>query len=158
MKSYLIIILLAFLNLFAEKAEAAYSLKPFIADGCTMFVDGTPKQPELWRHCCDEHDMRYWIGGGQADMDKTDLRLKACVNEVAGPTWAQLIYVGVRSGHSSPVKSKTHWSWGWSQERDNTELNPAEVNYVIEELYRLPYDQEVIEQFIKRNFKNNAQI
>lgn len=146
------IIILACLNMTIEKAEAASTLKSFVSDGCTMFIDGTPKQPGLWTHCCEEHDMRYWFGGSQADMDKTDLRLKACVEEVAGASWAQLIYLGVRAGHSSPVKNKTHWSWGWDQERANTALDSAEINYVIEELYRLPYDLEIIETFIQRNF------
>lgn len=147
------IIILACLNLTIKKAEAASTLKSFVSDGCTMFIDGTPKQPGLWTHCCEEHDMRYWFGGSQADMDKTDLRLKACVKEVAGANWAQLIYLGVRAGHTSPVKNKTHWSWGWSQERANTALDTAEINYVIEELYRLPYDLEIIETFIQINFK-----
>lgn len=128
-------------------------LKPFFTDGCTMFVDGTKERPGLWRHCCVEHDLRYWFGGSQKDLDSTDLRLKSCVNDVAGPTWAELIYVGVRMGHHSPVKNKTHWSWGWVNERKNTDLNVEEINYVIDELHRLPLDPEMIEQFIKQNFK-----
>jgi hypothetical protein len=102
------------------------SLKTFETDGCTMFVDGTPSKPGLWKHCCVEHDMRYWFAGDQKDMDKTDLRLKACVKEVAGSTWAELIYTGVRAGHNSPVKNKTHWGWGWTIERANTPLNSLE--------------------------------
>lgn len=128
-------------------------LKPFFTDGCTMFVDGTKERPDLWRHCCVEHDLRYWFGGSQKDLDSTDLRLKSCVNEVAGPTWAELIYTGVRMGHHSPVKNKTHWSWGWTKERANTALNTEEVKYIIDELHRLPLDPEMIERFIKQNFK-----
>lgn len=131
-----------------------YSLKNFETDGCTMFVDGTPTKPGLWTHCCVEHDMRYWFGGDQADMDKTDLRLKACVKEVAGITWAQLIYAGVRTGHKSPVKNKTHWSWGWTSERKNTTLTSFEKEIVIEEIRRLPYDSALLEKFIERNFDN----
>lgn len=130
-----------------------------MTDGCTMFVDGTPKKPGLWTHCCEEHDMRYWFGGDQEDMDKTDLRLKACVKEVAGNTWAEIIYIGVRVGHSSPVKNKTQWSWGWNEKREDIKLDKSERDYVIEELRRLPYDHEVIEKFIKRNFNfKNAKI
>lgn len=128
------------------------TLKPFETDGCTMFVDGTPKKPGLWRDCCVEHDMRYWFGGDKADMDKTDLRLKACVQDVAGSLWASLIYQGVRAGHSSPVKNKTHWGWGWTNERADIKLSKEETEYVIDELRRLPYDAAVIEKFIERNF------
>lgn len=131
------------------------SLKSFETDGCTMFVDGTPSKPGLWKHCCVEHDMRYWFGGDQKDMDKTDLRLKACVKEVAGATWAELIYTGVRAGHNSPVKNKTHWSWGWTTERANAPLSSLESDYIIEEVRRLPYDSELLEKFIDRNFTNH---
>lgn len=128
------------------------TLKPFFTDGCTLFLDGTPQHPGLWVHCCEEHDMRYWFGGNQEDMDKTDLRLKTCVTDVAGDSWAKIIYSGVRAGHLSPIKNETHWSWGWEQERPNAQLNSSEISYVLEELRRLPYDHEIIEKFIERNF------
>lgn len=150
----LILSFLVFLTLPAQKAEAANTLKTFSTDGCTMFIDGPLKQPGLWLHCCEEHDLRYWFGGSGTDMDKTDLRLKACVKEVAGENWSEIIYRGVRAGHSSPIKNKTQWSWGWNQERPNNPLDSAEINYVIEEIRRLPFDQETIEKFIELNFKN----
>lgn len=117
-----------------------------------MFADGTIKRPKLWRHCCVEHDLRYWFGGDQADLDRTDVRLKDCVNLAAGPVWAQIIYEGVRAGHSSPIKNKTHWSWGWVHERPMTKLHPDESLYVIEELQRLPFDRNYIDRFIELNF------
>ncbi len=152
MKAFLLIIFLPFLVLSIGKAEAANTLKTFETDGCTMFVDGPPQRPALWRHCCEEHDMRYWFGGSIPDMDKTDLRLKACVKEVAGTAWAEIIYAGVRVGHSSPVKNKMRWGWGWMKERPNIALSFFETLYVKAELYRLPYDYEIIEKFIERNF------
>lgn len=130
-------------------------LRPFETDGCTMFFDGPPKQPGLWRHCCVEHDMRYWFGGDHSDLNQTDLRLKSCVNKVAGPVWAAVIYDGVRMGHSSPVKNKMRWSWGWFHKRADIKLSKEESQYVIEELRRLPFDQVVIDQFIERNFPGN---
>lgn len=129
-------------------------LQAFETDGCTLFVDGPIKKPGLWRHCCEEHDMRYWFGGDSSDLDKTDLRLKECVQDVAGPTWARIIYNGVRAGHSSPVKKKMRWSWGWEKERPLVKLSAEEEIYVLTELRRLPYDQAIIEKFIERNFKH----
>lgn len=147
------LILITLIPLGSKKAHALdNALKSFETDGCTMFADGTVKRPGLWRHCCVEHDMRYWFGGDQANMDKTDLRLKACVFDVAGSFWAKLIYDGVRAGHSSPVKNKTHWGWGWVNERANIKLTEEESQYIIEELRRLPYDAVVIEKFIEKNF------
>lgn len=150
--SYLLLISLFFGFCIGKSEASTNTLKSFSTDGCTLFVDGTPKRPGLWTHCCEEHDLRYWFGGSQADMDKTDLRLQACVKEVAGSTWARIIYTGVRAGHNSPVKNKTQWSWGWSHERPNISLDSTESQYVIEELRRLPYDQDLIEIFIERNF------
>jgi hypothetical protein len=134
------------------EVDQTNSLKPFFTDGCTLFVDGPPGKPELWRHCCVEHDVRYWFGGSEKDLDKTDMKLKSCVNKVAGPVWAEVIYQGVRLGHKSPIKNKTHWSWGWMIERENKALNPFEALYVIDELKRLPMDRKFIDQFILHNF------
>lgn len=151
--NYLLVCIILLLSFTSPNVEAANTLKPYFTDGCTMFVDGPLKQPKLWLHCCEEHDMRYWFGGSIADMDQTDLRLKACVKKVAGSGWAEIIYRGVRAGHSSPIKNKTHWSWGWVNERANLPLNNIETNYIIEELRRLPYDSEIIENFIMINLK-----
>ena len=131
---------------------AQVEIKRFVTDGCTLFVDGTPSRPALWRTCCVEHDMRYWFGGDHNDLDKADLRLRECVKDVAGSAWANLIYSGVRTGHLSPLKNKTRWSWGWITKRANSPLNEFETQYIIEELRRLPYDAEFLEKFIERNF------
>ncbi len=131
----------------------ANELKPFVTDYCTMFVDGTSSRPTLWRDCCIEHDIRYWFGGTSANKDKADIELKSCVKHVAGLTWANLIYVGVRAGHYSPIKGKYKWSWGWENKRNNAEeISDQEKSYIKEELRRLPYSPEMIEQFIQKNF------
>ena len=154
MLKYLFLSLLAITATHAS--EFNNSLKPFINDGCTMFVDGTRDRPTLWRHCCVEHDMRYWFGGSISDMDKTDLRLRSCVNEVAGKNWADLIYAGVRAGHQSPIKNKTHWSWGWEIERADIPLTSEEADYALTEIKSIPLDSDInpnlINQFIIRNF------
>lgn len=128
------------------------TLKTFESDGCTMFVDGTPSKPGLWSHCCLEHDLRYWYGGELTDMDHSDLELKACVKAVAGDRWANLIYNGVRAGHSSPVKSKFAWSWGWEPLRKDEKLSSDESAYVKEEIRHLPLDPQFIEAFLKKYF------
>jgi hypothetical protein len=146
------IILIFLSTLISQQVHAQLSLKAFETDGCTLFIDGPPHSPGLWNHCCEEHDMRYWFGGSVKDMNKADLRLKACVAEVAGQSWAQVIYAGVKLGHLSPIKNKTHWGWGWYVKRLNLPLNEIETNYVIEELHRLPYDETIIDKFIELNF------
>jgi hypothetical protein len=139
-----------------SNAQAELKLKPFETDGCTMFVDGTSSEPTLWRHCCVEHDLRYWFGGSETDMDTTDLRLKSCVQKAAGDYWAGLIYKGVRAGHYSPIKNKHNWSWAWSVPRNKVALTPEEVSYVISQLKNITLEEVVIEDFIKTNFPNQT--
>lgn len=132
--------------------QAELKLKPFETDGCTLFIDGTPKAPGLWRNCCVEHDLRYWFGGSQEDMDATDLTLKSCVSKVAGPTWANLIYTGVRTGHHSPIKNKTQWNWGWVKKREYKKLTNQEIDIVKEELQKLNLPEVDMADFLKSNF------
>jgi hypothetical protein len=127
-------------------------LNPFITDYCTMFVNGTREKPTLWKHCCLDHDMNYWYGGSENNMDTADLRLRSCVTKVAGENWGNLIYKGVRLGHMSPIKNPRKWNWGWVSPRPEVELTPLEKKYVIEELKRLPFPRETIDNYIKNNF------
>lgn len=127
-------------------------LSPFETDGCTMFIDGPVSKPELWRHCCVEHDLRYWFGGTQLDMDKTDLRLKECVQKVAGATWGTLIYNGVRAGHHSPIKNKYQWGWAWSVKREKIPLTSAESAFVLSELRLLNIPEVNMEDFLNIYF------
>jgi hypothetical protein len=131
------------------------TLQPFQTDGCTGFVDGPPGRPTLWLHCCTEHDLRYWFGGSQEDIQFADLALRSCVNDVAGSGWSRLIYDAVVAGHSSPVKSKTRWSWGWDPQREDLALTPDELVYVKSELHKLPMESSAVEAFIQKYLPGN---
>lgn len=144
--------ILLLLLIIAPSLRAEIKLKPFETDGCTMFMDGTYSQPGLWKHCCSEHDLRYWFGGSQADMDASDLRLRSCVQKVAGDNWAFVIYSGIRAGHHSPIKNKYQWNWGWTLSREKRPLTPAEIDYVKTELKSLSVENVNIDDFIKTNF------
>lgn len=128
-------------------------LKPFESDGCTMFLDGPTNKPGLWKHCCLEHDLRYWFGGAERDMDRSDLKLMSCVNKAAGETWAKLIYYGVRAGHHSPVKNKYQWSWGWETKRKNNPLTTEETTYVLSELKKLNLPEINMDEFVRDNLE-----
>lgn len=149
-------ILAAFVFLFissttkAEPVNAAPILKDFETDGCTMFVEGTVSKPNLWGHCCFDHDLRYWFGGSSENKDVADVDLRSCVKAAAGNFWANLIYKGVRSGKYSPLKHKYAWSWAWDPKRENTELTSIETKYVIEKLNAMDLDSKYREEFIKK--------
>lgn len=132
--------------------DSSLKLKPFYTDGCTMFLDGPTDQPNLWRNCCVEHDLRYWFGGSKKEMDETDLRLKYCVEKVAGVNWSKIIYAGVRTGHYSPIKNKTQWSWGWQEKREYVTLSVLEASYVKEQLKSMNVPEVDMEEFFKVNF------
>nr|BDT27679.1 FAD-binding oxidoreductase [Bacteriovorax sp. HI3] len=151
MKSLKLLSLLS-LVIMAPSLKAELKLKPFETDGCTMFADGTYSKPGLWKHCCTEHDLRYWFGGSENDMDQADLRLRSCVEKAAGPKWGYVIYTGVRAGHHSPIKNKYQWNWGWEVAREKKPLTPAEVGYVITELRSMSVEDVNIDNFIKVNF------
>lgn len=136
-------------NLYNSEPEFA-TLKEFETDGCTLFIEGPTSKPDLWAHCCFEHDLRYWFGGTEEDKKHSDRELKACVKEVAGNFWANIIYSGVRVGHLSPVKFKYVWSWGWEPKRDKSTLSDLEIDYVIKKLFELDLDPQFREVFIQK--------
>lgn len=118
-----------------------------------MYPDGTSDHPTLWKHCCFEHDLRYWVGGSKTEQKIADLRLKQCVSRVAGEFQGKLMYTGIRLGHLSPIKSKWHWNWGWRQGRKNfAPLSEKETEVALIELRQLDLPTEYIENFIIRNF------
>ena len=91
----------------------ASDLKPFTTDGCSLWIDGTPEQPNLWRHCCVAHDLDYWQGGSEAQRKQSDERIQACVKQAQGTGMANYIYTNVRWGGSPYWYSNYRWGYGW---------------------------------------------
>lgn len=94
----------------AEKAM----LKPFTTDGCSVWIDGTPKLPYLWRHCCVAHDKAYWVGGAESVRAAADKALQACMTELAGEGMANYMYFFVTTGGSPLWLTPYRWGYGWS--------------------------------------------
>ena len=94
-------------------ASQANKLKPFTTDGCSLWIDGTLEQPNLWRHCCVAHDLDYWQGGSEAQRKQSDERIQACVKEAQGSGMAQYIYTNVRWGGSPYWMNYYRWGYGW---------------------------------------------
>lgn len=91
----------------------ANSLKPFATDGCSLWLDGTPDQPNLWRHCCVAHDLAYWQGGTKEQRKQADEDILACVKQAQRPGMANYIYGNVRWGGSPYWMSHYRWGYGW---------------------------------------------
>ena len=109
------LLLCLFTGLSAHANQATTSpLKPFTTDGCSLWLDGTPESPNLWRHCCVAHDLAYWKGGSKAERKKADDEIKACVKTAQGPGMAKYMYSNVRWGGSPYWMNHYRWGYGWS--------------------------------------------
>ena len=74
-------------------------LSDFTSDGCSLFVDGTFENPELWKECCLKHDIAYWKGGTRKEREKADITFRECVKKKTGNAeLAELMYQAVRTG------------------------------------------------------------
>ncbi len=94
-------------------AEAKISLKPFTTDGCSMWIDGSPTNPYLWRHCCVAHDKDYWLGGTEAQRKLSDERLRACVIQTDSKAMGEYLYINVRWGGAPNWLTPYRWGYGW---------------------------------------------
>lgn len=103
----------AALLLTAAQASYASQLKPFTTDGCSMWVDGTPDNPNRWRHCCVAHDRDYWLGGSEAKRQAADERLRTCVADIGEKGMGSYLYVNVRWGGSPFWMTPYRWGYGW---------------------------------------------
>lgn len=88
-------------------ARAPLPPRPFVTDGCSSWPDA------CWVSCCVEHDAAYWCGGSPAQRREADRALRACVTEIAGPTWGELMYWGVRAGGGPRLPFAWRWGYGW---------------------------------------------
>lgn len=118
-------------------------LLPFETDFCTGFREGTRENPELWKHCCVEHDLHFWAGGCAQARREADLRLRTCIREAGAPGYARLIYAGVRLGSLSPFKLKRKkWGNAWKDGRGTyRSLSPEDILTVEQHLRVTPYSE-----------------
>jgi hypothetical protein len=91
----------------------ANELKPFSTDGCSMWFDGTPEQPNLWRHCCVAHDLAYWQGGNEEQRKAADQAILDCVKIAQGSSMADYMYDNIRWGGSPYWMTSYRWGYGW---------------------------------------------
>jgi hypothetical protein len=119
----------------AVKPGVAVEIKPFKSDGCSLFPDGWPSEPDLWYHCCAEHDLTYWQGGIEAERLASDLELKQCVLDATDSHFmADNIYNGVRFGGSPIFPNWYRWGYGWPWGRGYFELSQQELEQVAHQL------------------------
>ena len=102
-------------------------LADFKSDGCSLFLDGTFKDPELWKGCCVEHDIAYWKGGTEEEREAADLKFRECILKKTGDAvLAKLMYEAVRAGGSPHFPTWYRWGYGWPQGRGYQALTEEE--------------------------------
>jgi hypothetical protein len=124
-----------FLLLHGCKDEESMELSDFTSDGCSLFIDGTFKDPELWKECCLKHDIAYWQGGTEEDRLQADLTFKECVEKKTGDsTLANLMYEAVRVGGEPYFPTWYRWGYGWPIGRGYKKLSEQEKVMVKQKL------------------------
>ena len=110
-------------------------LSDFTSDGCSLFVDGTFENPELWKECCLKHDIAYWKGGTRKEREKADIAFRECVKKKTGNAeLAELMYQAVRTGGEPYYPTWYRWGYGWGYERKYQALTAEEKEMVKEKL------------------------
>jgi len=106
-------------------------LADFTSDGCSLFVDGTFEDPELWKECCLKHDIAYWQGGTKEERAAADIAFRECVQKKTGNAeLAEVMYQAVRQGGEPYYPTWYRWGYGWPIGRGYRALTVAEKDLV----------------------------
>lgn len=133
----------------ALKAE---TLHHFESDFCTGYVEGTKQNPNLWKHCCLEHDLYFWAGGSKKDRSEADERLKTCVALTGQKLHAHLMFIGIQLGGLSPIKIKNkQWGNGWINRKAYEKLTEQET---FEVMHFLEITKPELDEKLKSSFLN----
>lgn len=132
------------------KAFSGLNVIPFETDYCTSFPEGTKEEPNLWAHCCVEHDLYFWAGGTKEERSEVDRNLKECIQKTGAAGIAELMYLGVSIGKLSPIKFETKkWGNAWGSEREYEALTLEEISTLEKEiLTSLVISPDMKEQFL----------
>ena len=85
-------------------------LADFTSDGCSLFINGTFDNLELWKECCTLHDLAYWRGRTEAEREQDDLAFKAYVEKKTGNAeLAELMHQAVRARGEPYLPSWYRW-------------------------------------------------
>ena len=122
---------LLFFGCETPKEPGEPNLADFKSDGCSLFVDGTFKDRELWKECCVKHDIAYWKGGTADERKAADLKFRECIRKTTGDeALALLMYEAVRVGGSPHFPTWYRWGYGWPKGRGYKALTELEKTVV----------------------------
>tara|TARA_B100000963_G_scaffold361561_2_gene397691 strand:- start:8605 stop:9036 length:432 start_codon:yes stop_codon:yes gene_type:complete len=115
--------------------ESKKELADFTSDGCSLFINGTFANPDLWEDCCTLHDMAYWRGGTEEERKQADLAFRSCVEKKTGNSeLAEVMYQAVRTGGEPYFPTWYRWGYGWPVGRGYRAISPEEEKMVEQKL------------------------
>jgi hypothetical protein len=118
-----------------ERNSANLQLADFTSDGCSLFLNGTFEDPDMWEDCCHKHDLAYWRGCTEEERYQADLAFKACVLKKTGNAeLAEIMYQAVRVGGSPYFPTWYRWGYGWPVGRGYQKLSEADLLLVDQKL------------------------
>lgn len=130
-----IIVLTLVLLSWSSWGMSSENVKLFTTDFCTAYPEGTRAKPDLWKHCCVEHDLYFWAGGSLDERKAADLNLKSCVEKTGEVEQARLIYLAVSVGGSSPIRFRTRqWGNAWPSRARYLSLTENETALILQVL------------------------
>jgi hypothetical protein len=88
----------------------------FTSDGCSgglsLFWRILFRESPSFEHCCVTHDFAYWRGGTSDERERADAVLWRCVTLIGRPTWAWIMWAGVRPGGHPGLPFPWRWGYG----------------------------------------------
>ena len=124
-------LLLPALFCFTACKNEEMKLSDFTSDGCSLFIDGTFEDPDLWKECCLKHDIAYWQGGTEEEREAADIAFRECVKKKTGNSeLAEVMYQAVRKGGDPYFPTWYRWGYGWPIGRGYRALTVAEKDLV----------------------------
>ena len=124
-------LLLPALFCFTACKNEEMKLSDFTSDGCSLFIDGTFEDPDLWKECCLKHDIAYWQGGTEEEREAADIAFRECVKKKTGNSeLAEVMYQAVRQGGEPYYPTWYRWGYGWPIGRGYRALTVAEKDLV----------------------------
>ena len=124
-------LLLPALFCFTACKNEEMKLSDFTSDGCSLFIDGTFEDPDLWKECCLKHDIAYWQGGTEEEREAADTAFRECVKKKTGNAeLAEVMYQAVRQGGEPYYPTWYRWGYGWPIGRGYRALTVAEKDLV----------------------------
>ncbi|PIU01153.1 MAG: hypothetical protein COT74_01205 [Bdellovibrionales bacterium CG10_big_fil_rev_8_21_14_0_10_45_34] len=128
----------------AAAASGPNELEKFSTDGCSSWVEGPVWNRQQWAHCCQIHDVAYWVGGTYEERLTADSDFKKCIQDTGDEVAANTMYFFVRQGGGPCNTTSYRWGFGWKYTPGYRELTSEEANSAKEMMPENPTSYPIV--------------